>query len=460
MYQYGGLWFYPIGAMLRVAGAVGLLEVSSDMTTYLDRPEAFGRFYVVARAYSAAWGLVGVCVVFFLAKRFSRSLLVPAVAATCFALMPVIVNGAHEAKPHLAGAVLTLAAVLAGTKYVETGRAKWWVVTGVLCGLSAGMVLSGIVAFLVIPVMVLLRPDDWALRVKKGVLAVVLGGAAYCLTNPYVPINLVRNPQLVKQNLGALSQAKAIAGKSSDAPALSNARRLLYSGASVILTNVGLIGVLVLLVNRRWWQEHPAARAPAVLLGVPAAVVAVQFLMMAGGKTGEFGRFAILPDVALGLCAVVMVSSLDWGRVLRAGWYVILVGLTAFQGLAAVAGFAEDAWARETSSSRVAAAREIQAWYDRGARTIGVRADPAPYLLPPIDLTKWKLVLLPDDEPMAGLPELIVGPTDHPRGESPSIRYKRVVVVGRWPWLSSRISWADKPIEVLVRGDVAQPPQR
>jgi len=49
MYQYGGLWIYPVGAMLKVASIAGLVTVKPDLNYYLDRPEEFGRFYRVAR---------------------------------------------------------------------------------------------------------------------------------------------------------------------------------------------------------------------------------------------------------------------------------------------------------------------------------------------------------------------------------------------------------------------------
>jgi len=88
----------------------------------------------VARVYSGLWGLVGVWGVFALVRRFSNRLIVPATAAACFIFLPIVINGAHEAKPHLAGAVLVILSVLAATKFVETGARKWALVTGALCG--------------------------------------------------------------------------------------------------------------------------------------------------------------------------------------------------------------------------------------------------------------------------------------------------------------------------------------
>ncbi len=124
LYQYGGLWVYPIGAFLKLAALFHLIDLRADAAWYLDHPDAFGRFYVVARLWSVAWGLAGVLTVFSLVRRIVGAVLFPTVAALCFMLMPVVVNMAHEAKPHLAGAVLMLLAVLAAARFVELGTRR------------------------------------------------------------------------------------------------------------------------------------------------------------------------------------------------------------------------------------------------------------------------------------------------------------------------------------------------
>ena len=53
LYQYGGLWIYPVGALLKAASIIGLVDLRggpAGLTYYLDHPGAFGRFYIVARA--------------------------------------------------------------------------------------------------------------------------------------------------------------------------------------------------------------------------------------------------------------------------------------------------------------------------------------------------------------------------------------------------------------------------
>jgi hypothetical protein len=161
LYQYGGLWIYPIGLLLKIGSILHLITLRTDLAFYLDHPEHFARFYLVARGYSAAWGLLGAWVVYAIGKDWTGKIPTGLTAAGVFATMPVVIDLAHEAKPHLAGAVLVLLTVWSGMKYVRSGRPRWWILAGIFAGAAAGMVLTGYVAFAVLPTMVLLRTMSW-----------------------------------------------------------------------------------------------------------------------------------------------------------------------------------------------------------------------------------------------------------------------------------------------------------
>ena len=68
------------------------------------------------------WGIVGVWAVFWIVRRLTRDLLIAASAGVAFTFLPVVINGAHEAKPHLPGVVLMLLAIMAAIKWIETGK--------------------------------------------------------------------------------------------------------------------------------------------------------------------------------------------------------------------------------------------------------------------------------------------------------------------------------------------------
>jgi len=495
MYQYGGLWIYPVGALLRAGGTekIGLVKLTSDLAHYLDHPDDFGRFYIVARAYSAAWGLVGVWAMFHILRKIAGGWMLPFAGALGFALMPVVVNAAHEAKPHLAGAVLVMLTVLAGARYVERGGVRAGLLAGTLAGAAVGMVLSSIVAFLVLPAMVILRCDAWTRRVAILFAASAMGFLVYCVTNPFVPINLLTKPDVVRANLGALGQAKAIVGSSTDASALQTAAILIADGASPLiafggaLTVVGLVGRMMI---RRRAGEDRGAMVILTLLAVPCAVVLIQFLALARGKPGEFGRFAILPDVGLLVAVVAGCGAMRpmrggaitagaeaesnsqtreklGGRFRALAAMVILLATIPF-GLSYVLGFVEDC--DPASSTRARAARRLAELETLRRPSAGgvsepplalatrAPAQPAPYNVPPVNLGVWRMVMLPADAPalpVERVANVIVTPVEHsqPDGAIAGTPYVRQTIRPQRTWFADRIRWADKPIELLIRAD-------
>jgi hypothetical protein len=414
LYQYGGLWMYPVGAMLALADIVGYVDLRGGpdgLVYYLDHPEAFGRFYVVARLYTVMWGLLGVWAVFWIVRRLTGSDLAAAAGALCYTFMPVVVNMAHEAKPHLPGAVLMLLSVMAATKFVETGRRRWWVVTGALCGAAFAMVLSSLVGFAVIPVMAVLRDDSWPRRFRVALGATAVGFAVYFLTNPYVLINAVMAPEILQSNL---SNSTAMYGKRG-LGGVGNAVRLLFAAVSPILY-FALPGLV-------WLARSRHASPMLLILIAPAALVLVQFVLLAEGKPGEYARFAVFPAIVLAIAAGAAVDVVERGSM---RWVIsgILVAVTCVWGVPYLLGFIADSGWRNT---RRLAAEQLS----RGMHMTYLIAEPAPYSAPPVNLFHGQLMLR-DDWPET---PLALGRCVRATDDSNRL-------------FDTPISWANKPIEV------------
>ncbi|MGB7161329.1 MAG: glycosyltransferase family 39 protein [Tepidisphaeraceae bacterium] len=401
LYQYGGLWMYPVGVMLKLADVVGFVDLRGGpdgQAFYLDHPEAFGRFYIVARFYTAMWGLVGVWAVFWIVHRLTASDLAAAVGALCYTFMPVVVNMAHEAKPHLPGAVLMLLSVMAATKYVETGKARWWVAAGALCGAAFAMVVSCLVGFVVLPVMTLLRRDAWPTRLRVTLAAAAVGFGVYFITNPYVLINAIVAPEILQSNL---SNSTAMYGKRGIG-GLPNALRLLLEATSPFLVPLGAIGIARLIELRKVGrkkgdvQDIPPILFPtAWLFLAPAALIFAQFVLLAQGKPGEYARFALLPAIGFGIATGF---ALSWcrHRAARAAFAILAVGTTAAWGGAYLAGFVNDTG---TDNTRLLLAEGIK----RINGDIAVIAEPAPYSAPPMNLFERRILLVdPKDQTTPG----------------------------------------------------------
>jgi hypothetical protein len=428
LYQYGGLWMYPVGAMLAVADLVGYVDLRGGpegQAYYLDHPEAFGRFYVVARLYTVLWGLIGVWAVFWIVHRLTASDLAAAVGALCYAFMPVVVNMAHEAKPHLPGAVLMLLSVIAATKFVETGRTRWWVLTGALCGAAFGMVISCLVGFAVILIMTLLRDDPWPRRINVMFGATMVGFAVYFVTNPYVLINGIAAPEILRSNL---SNSTAMYGKRG-LGGIGNGLLLVIEGASIFVFVTALMAgfhwliepLIERVVMRTRRSDHAPFRPPGWLLLCVASLVGVQFLLLAEGKPAEYARFAIVLDVTLAIIGVAALHALTRGVLRSLGFVALVVGVAYFS-LPYLRAFVADSGPRGT---RQVAARQVQELHGH----VEVIAEPAPYSCPPVNLFQRSILLVRPAEPLTAQVRIAaVDDRDHMPNASISWANKRFVI--------------------------------
>ncbi|MCZ6651472.1 MAG: glycosyltransferase family 39 protein, partial [Planctomycetota bacterium] len=199
LYQYGGLFIYPLGGLIKLAELAGWAQVA-DLSDFLNKPAQFAKFYLIGRAYVVLWGLLGVWIVYAIGWRLGdwRS---GATAALLFALLPAVVALSHESKPHLPGAVLMLWAVLWALKYVETGGLRHRFMLALSCGLALGMVLSSLWIFVLIPLVEFLTRASTSERLARMFAFGMIGAMVYCVTNPYVIINLFVDFDVLQSNL-------------------------------------------------------------------------------------------------------------------------------------------------------------------------------------------------------------------------------------------------------------------
>ncbi len=422
LYQYGGVFIYPVGAVIKLCGVVGLIDARSDLVYYLDHPAEFGKFYIAARAYVAAWGLIGVLAVYSIARRL-KDHATGLVAALLCAVLPVVVCMSHEAKPHLPGAVLMLVAVLLAMRYIDRDKRRDLWLLCVACGAALGMVLSSL------PVLVLIPFVEW-LRVQRdrAGLGSAVGRAAagagialavYLVTNPYVPINLVANQDVLRSNFG---NSLAMYEVSRIGEGLARMIELTAEGASWLVLVFGCIGAGLLIKQRR---------VGALPLAVVGGLIFVQFVLLGAGKPAEYGRFGVFTNVALAV-ATACVLTHPWsrarglGRAIPAVLTALWVGWLGYQYLG---NFVADA---SRDNSRVQAAATLAG---QGS-PVALLAEPAPYSCPPLDFSKRPIWLVESADAWRRRCEQA-----SPAEGQPGPRILIAMADGPTP-----ISWADKPI--------------
>lgn len=462
LYQYGGLFIYPVGVLIKLCGMAGLIDVRSDLVFYLDHPEEFGKFYVVARAYSASWGLVGVLVVFALSRRLCRSFRQAAhhcdglnswttgdhgvglLGATLFALMPVVVCMAHEGKPHLPGAVLMLLSIYFAVRFVEDAggvadresaqirRRAFWLMC-LCCGAAVGMVLSSAPILVLIPLAILVAGHRSKGEPSHALRNVSLGGCAalgvYVLTNPYVVINLVSNRDVLRSNFG---NSLAMYEISRAGEGLVRVLELTREGATLPIVLFGVIALVSGLIG-------PARRRGSFwLLFVPALVFFAQFVLLGAGKPAEFGRFGVFTNTALAIGTALLFGWRRAGGLVGTLFLCIVLLGTAFGAELYVRAFIADS---RSDTSRNQASAKLQG-LATSETSVYVPVEPAPYCCPPMNFAKTQLFLSPESElPKIKSPYLLLYIDDRLQRASISWANKRIDVRTEPP-----LSWAP-PIE-------------
>ena len=440
LYQYGGLFIYPVGALIKACGVVGLIDVRSDLTYYLDHPEQFGRFYLVSRGYAALWGVLGVFVVGWIGRRLG-GWRAGGMAALLFACMPVVICMAHEGKPHLPGAVLMLLAVLFAMRCLDQpprGRPRydWWLMCA-SCGAALGMVLSSAPIFILIPLVA------WCMRspaLVRTVVGCAVAFGVYLLTNPYILINAVTNRDVLASNFGNSLAMYEIARVWEG---LVRVIQLTSEGATPPILVVGIIGGVVAVRQRN--------RAAWPLL-VAGAVFFVQFVAIGAGKPSEYGRFGVFPGVALAIATACLLghgpASLKLrGRDLAAAVVVLWVlasGLLYLDNLNSDRRLPQ----RVQRASRILAAHAVAARLDavgpEARAVVVVVAEPAPYGCPPMDFSRADVVLCTSRGEALKVARAMGGLYLEPVDRAPG---SRGVLGGGAP--ITPISWANKPFMLL-----------
>ncbi len=442
LYQYGGLFIYPVGVLLKLCDVLGLIDVRSDVVYYLDHPEEFGKFYIVARAYAAAWGVLGMFIVFAVTRRLAAdgaaaSIGVGAglIAALLFTLMPVVVCMAHEGKPHLPGAVLMLAAVWFAMRHLDRRRRarsngvggcptlrvtpitsdqsvphasgvpeEWgrlrnglspgpgsdWLLMCLCCGAALGMVLSSGPIFVLIPLVA------WLSRGSDGEMTVPVGGAGrlkcfaaqttagLCVA---ATTYLVSNPYVAINGLFHRDVLRSNLGNSIAMYQIDRVGDGLWRVLELMVEGVTLplliLGGMALI--GAWRRRH----AVALPLLATAGIFFLQFVLIGADKPGEYGRFGIFPNTALVIAAACLLASGFRRRRMVSCFGGVLVTIWAgFGAYGYLYNFRADA-NHEGSRSRLHQQLDPEGedvLASRGAvhTQIGLIAEPAPYSCPPL----------------------------------------------------------------------------
>ncbi|MBI4863042.1 MAG: hypothetical protein HY815_22675, partial [Candidatus Riflebacteria bacterium] len=107
-YMYGGLFIYPIGGLIAVAGKIGAVRLRPGLESYLEGPGDFGSLYVIGRLFVLLLCLAGLVSVWWCGRDLGGPV-VGLVTVLVFATLPSTQAWLTRTKPHLPSSAFLLA---------------------------------------------------------------------------------------------------------------------------------------------------------------------------------------------------------------------------------------------------------------------------------------------------------------------------------------------------------------
>ena len=261
------------------------------------------------------------------------------------------------------------------------------------------------------------------------VMGLVVASGVYFLTNPYIVINALFKPEILRSNFG---NSLAMYEVARVAEGFVRVLHLTVEGATLPVLVFGAVGLVLgaLYQNRKYLP-----------LIVPALVFFLQFVLIGAGKPAEYGRFGIFTNTALvvGLACLIVTCAGQKRRVFAVVAGGIVVLWAGVFGELYHFGFRADASGENTRSRLARTMADMEG-------PIYLMAEPAPYCCPPLDFAHREVYFCPGSadcvDRSAGRPYVLFRPVDRPGRQDGAVQAVRRPV--------TPISWANKPFEIEI----------
>ncbi len=185
-FEYGGIYLYPLGALLKLCSMTGLIELKSNMAFYLRNPDKMGELYTVSRIFGAFTFVFATIIFYLLCLRISKDQNISLIVAILFSMTPGFVMWSHYLKPYSSGMLWVMCALYGIFRFFEERQLKWMVFSSIFSGFAFGSVLSYGYVFLTVILSIFFVTSDARNIFKNIVISGVCFVFSYLLTNPYV----------------------------------------------------------------------------------------------------------------------------------------------------------------------------------------------------------------------------------------------------------------------------------
>lgn len=244
---YPHLYHYVLGAAFLPAALVGATYPSPDTSA--------DTYTLIARVVTALFGTATIYAVYRIGKEL-RSSKLGIFAALFLAFLPLHVKYSHYAHVDIPLAFFTTLAIWSGIRLIRTGELRWYILTGILTGLSGATHYTGLtigIVLLLAHAAIIIRNKEYSLskifsrKIILGLLSIPL---AFVVTTPYTVIKWKESANIYHQ-----LQLRGAAGD------------LGYTRPDFIwpLTTLSPDWGIPFTVSGAWWEFSPFIMALAII---------------------------------------------------------------------------------------------------------------------------------------------------------------------------------------------------
>ena len=184
IFQYGGLYFYSVGAALKASELAGIAKITSDVEYYFNNQDKAAMLYIVPKCLGGILAAAAVPLIYILGGLISGKR-AGIFAAFMLAALPSVAAESHSFKPYSFFLPFMTASLIFSFKACSRpGRLNFFL-SGVFAGLSAGaLIISGTALISSIAAYFFsLKKND---KNPAGILFIFAGfAAAFIAVNPY-----------------------------------------------------------------------------------------------------------------------------------------------------------------------------------------------------------------------------------------------------------------------------------
>lgn len=194
-FSYGGMYLYTVALFLKTASVLGFIQLTPDVKYYYANPEEMAKFFIVGRLTVIFAIFATLILIYVIAKKLydkPTALL----AMFLFTVSPLVLVKSHIMKPSFFALPFACLTFLFAQKILDSGRMKWYVLSGIFLGLTAGIAFNNfwVTGWIVILSHLLYSFRNNKKKIteilnKKIFLALVLSVLFFIVANPYIMVS-------------------------------------------------------------------------------------------------------------------------------------------------------------------------------------------------------------------------------------------------------------------------------